>query len=627
MSDETVSPVRPYRIVVHDSGDPGYVNRIMIGTASTGWKRDEWISARYGQIVPVNWSMVQMNSFLDSFNPLRYQVADAQNLIVKEFIDKDFEWCFRGDTIVETQLGGKKIKDIQPNELVRTHLGRYRKVNKVMKRELKQRASTLWIKTEFSTIKCTEEHPFMSFDSDFNTVWVKASVLKEGSYLYYPVNDYPDVLDVGIVFNTNGNGYHNLAGGTRNGTVLDKLPVTRELARFMGLYLAEGHSERDAICLTFNNNEKEYIEFVSKIYRDVFGRDATIRSSWSTQVKLNIRNLATWFKKQFGDNAREKRIPEFVFKWNTINRLEFLRGYLDGDGSYKENRCAYGSASFLLMHDLSFLILGCGLESSPQYELPPQSSVLKTGHVINNSGSYQCSINHKSLEKLFDLLNAKSVPGYLAIPVKAVESHPLAANLIDSAVYNLEVEEDNSYIADCAAVHNCFFLEHDNILPVDGFLRLNRYMEEAKYPVISALYYTKSRPSEPLIFRGRGVGVYKDWKPGDLVWCDGVPTGALLVHRALLKAMWDESPEYLIRGRELTRRVFDSPRYQWFDPETNQVNSVTGTSDLDWCTRVMKGDYFRKSGWTEFADKEFPFVVDTGFFCRHIDNSTGEQFP
>lgn len=167
--------------------------------------------------------------------------------------------------------------------------------------------------------------------------------------------------------------------------------------------------------------------------------------------------------------------------------------------------------------------------------------------------------------------------------------------------------------------------EHDTCPPPDACIRLDRYMSDEKTPVVSGLYYTRSFPSDPLIYRGRGTGTYRDWKMGDEVWCDGVPTGFLLIHTGILRAMWDESPEYAING-QITRRVFDTPRNLWFDPESQQYNAVTGTSDLDWCTRVMEGDYFRKAGWHEYADKEYPFLVDTNIFCRHVDPN-GQSYP
>jgi hypothetical protein len=171
-----------------------------------------------------------------------------------------------------------------------------------------------------------------------------------------------------------------------------------------------------------------------------------------------------------------------------------------------------------------------------------------------------------------------------------------------------------------------FLLEHDVILPPDAFIKLNQYMRDATIPVISGLYYYRSRPSEPLIFRGRGNGAFVDFELGEMVWADGVPTGCLLIHSSILKAMWEESPEYQVIGPRFTRRVFHSPRDIWNDPETGELLQMTGTSDLAWCERVMKDGYFTKAGWPEYEDKEFPFLVDTSIFCKHIDMD-GTQYP
>jgi len=168
-------------------------------------------------------------------------------------------------------------------------------------------------------------------------------------------------------------------------------------------------------------------------------------------------------------------------------------------------------------------------------------------------------------------------------------------------------------------------IEHDVLLPPDAFIRFNQYIREAKVPVVSGLYYSRSRPSEPLVFRGRGVSVYTNWQMGERVWGDGVPTGVLLVHGGLLRAMWSESEEYEIRGQK-TRRVFDTPRALWFDPESNQFNTSQGTSDLDWSTRVMEGGYFAKAGWDAYQNNRWPFLTDTQIFCKHIDPN-GEQYP
>lgn len=175
-----------------------------------------------------------------------------------------------------------------------------------------------------------------------------------------------------------------------------------------------------------------------------------------------------------------------------------------------------------------------------------------------------------------------------------------------------------------------FLLEHDVILPHGALLWLDKYMMRGTVPVASGLYYTRGRPSEPLIYRGRGTRCYLDWEHGDLVWCDGVPTGCLLVHGSIIKAMWEESEEYIIQHpdgrRDVVRRVFDHPREQWYDPESLQYNQQVGTTDLHWCTRVMEEGFFEKAGWPEFGKKKWPFVVDTRIYCRHIDQD-GTQYP
>ncbi len=169
--------------------------------------------------------------------------------------------------------------------------------------------------------------------------------------------------------------------------------------------------------------------------------------------------------------------------------------------------------------------------------------------------------------------------------------------------------------------------EQDNIPLPDAFIRLNQYMLDGTVPVVSGLYFTKSEPPEPILYRGRGNSYYTDWKMGDKVWVDGVPTGFLLINCKVLKAMWDDSPEYMCGGI-MTRRVFECPRKIEVDPTTGATMTSTGTSDLAWCSRVREGDYLTKAGFGDFAKEhpEYPFLCDTGIFLWHIDPN-GRKYP
>ena len=167
--------------------------------------------------------------------------------------------------------------------------------------------------------------------------------------------------------------------------------------------------------------------------------------------------------------------------------------------------------------------------------------------------------------------------------------------------------------------------EEDNILPVDLFVRLDEYMRESKIPIVAGLYFTKSNPPEPMTYRGRGTGSFQDFKLGSKVWCDGIAMGCTLFHGSIIRALWNESPEYIVNG-QVTRRVFDNTPQQFGKPEDGKYAITSGTTDLALCTRIMENDIFRKAGWPEYSKKKYPFLVDTNIFVKHITQA-GVQYP
>ena len=169
------------------------------------------------------------------------------------------------------------------------------------------------------------------------------------------------------------------------------------------------------------------------------------------------------------------------------------------------------------------------------------------------------------------------------------------------------------------------FIDHDVILPPGTFLKLNERMIENKVPIWGGLYFTKSVPSEPLVYRGRGNGYFNKWKLGDEVWVDGLGMGCTLIHNSILKVLWKESEDYQI-GNILVKRVFRTPAETTYDPETNTWNNSVGTEDLEFYKRIIQENVLQRAGWKSIARKKYPFLVDTSLFCRHIDFS-GRQFP
>jgi hypothetical protein len=101
--------------------------------------------------------------------------------------------------------------------------------------------------------------------------------------------------------------------------------------------------------------------------------------------------------------------------------------------------------------------------------------------------------------------------------------------------------------------------------------------------------------------------------------------GCTIIHRSILKVVWDDSEEYMI-GNEKLRKVFETPQKAWFDAQKGQWFTQTGTEDLNFSWKVIEKGYLKKAGWPEYQKKKYPFLIDTSLFCRHIDQN-GIQYP
>ena len=170
-----------------------------------------------------------------------------------------------------------------------------------------------------------------------------------------------------------------------------------------------------------------------------------------------------------------------------------------------------------------------------------------------------------------------------------------------------------------------FFLDHDVLLPPNTLVKLNTYMNSAQYPIVNGLYFTKSKPSEPLIYRGKGTSYFSAWKLGEKVMADGTGLGCTLLHRSILKKIHDESEEYEL-GNIKVRRVFRNPLEHTYDEKSNAWALASGTEDLDFYNRLQTQGIYKKAGWSKFEKMKYPLLIDTSIFCRHISND-GVQFP
>ena len=197
------------------------------------------------------------------------------------------------------------------------------------------------------------------------------------------------------------------------------------------------------------------------------------------------------------------------------------------------------------------------------------------------------------------------------------------------APLGFHVDDAQNLITKTALDTGCewvWLVEDDTIPPPQTALEFQKVIKAGKWPIVSALYRLKGGSGEPLTYRGVATGAWTDWKLGQTIWCDGVPTGCLLIHSSILRVLWAESPEYEIQAngaKVKLRRVFENPRNFEYDPVSGGYQKNIGTSDLAFCHRVIKDGILKKAGWPVVAKKKYPFPVLTNVACGHIERDSG----
>ncbi len=166
-----------------------------------------------------------------------------------------------------------------------------------------------------------------------------------------------------------------------------RLVVNRELAEFLGLFVAKGSILKDLtrVVLSFGSHEKELINYTINLIRQLFGIEPSVVKPHKTAVNICISSKILGFILKYvfkvGSCAKTKRIPPIVFQMGREDREAFLIAYLSGDGyptkvisnvlvhrmRFKDlelERVIFATSSEWLAVDMQYLLSSLGLSYS-----------------------------------------------------------------------------------------------------------------------------------------------------------------------------------------------------------------------------------------------------------------------
>ena len=260
------------------------------------------------------------------------------------------------------------------------------------------------------------------------------------------------------------------------------VPVCPSLARFVGLYLAEGGCHEGRVTFTFNADETKTLAAETlSLARGLFGAEGELVRRASTPNTVMVRfanaNLAAVLKALMPGNVYTKRVPAVFFRADENTRLSLLLGWMDGDGcvTLKKGkkpgnvRITGVTVNPGLARDMTTIAFSCGLKATASRRKARKQS--KASYNIDLVGRKAVSlfpaVAHRADGSRYTVADKAVTPFGYARVVRSVTRRPVEM----LPVFDFEVEEDHSFIASGIVVHNCVGVSTGNAVATLSFVQ------------------------------------------------------------------------------------------------------------------------------------------------------------
>lgn len=238
--------------------------------------------------------------------------------------------------------------------------------------------------------------------------------------------------------------------GVQKSYITRKIEVNEKFAKLLGYYCAEGNplSNNSGIEFSFHSKEIDYHTEVCYLVDKCFGSTTKITKRCNkhvTTVRVCNSLLAQLFVSLVGRGSHNKKVPEIILRSNKKVIQAFLNGYINGDGHSNENIVSITTASESLAKEFQSLLLDQGEICSFRKDTRDLYNC-----TIGSGGKSDWIEKDYRTHKSNKRWNVWKNPDYIFIPVKSVKIYK-----DEQTVYNFDVDDNHSYIANNFAVHNC----------------------------------------------------------------------------------------------------------------------------------------------------------------------------
>ncbi len=263
-------------------------------------------------------------------------------------------------------------------------------------------------------------------------------------------------------------------GSVKPHMVLDDLPslhnpakrrdaeVNGSLARLVGLYLGDGHTSVNRVVWSFGLHEGTLSNFVIDILRSTFGLVATECITHNMRiVTCGSQQLQRWFDTNTGKLAHGKCIPDGWMDADELVIIGLLRGLFESDGSTGDNGCSYASVNWKLAQSVAQMLR---MLQIPATAVPgkvtaafPGRDTMYTTHFYRVQPCDRTAFFDRIMDETSEPTISTAVAEWGDGGAWHTARDHVASNYT-GPVFNLEVADDHSYVANGIAVHNCFLI-------------------------------------------------------------------------------------------------------------------------------------------------------------------------
>jgi len=403
------------------------------------------------------------------WNPFMHRVEILEDIdnnkapdLVEQIADGDFPaksmGCFPAGTQITTQEGLCPIQQIDEGMLVLTHRGTWKKVTELHQRPYSGKLYIIHTPTGDSP--ATGEHPYGVLPQTAVEEYAK----EKGYWRRKPAIQVTlDDIEWRHAQCLNTRDYLVTPFDT---VVKDTLSVDQ--CALLGYYVSEGHivfQHGEPYGVEFNHNKEDaaVTELPALLNRLVpsttcHQRDRT-NSDKAAHTYVYDADLAVFCMKHAGQYARTKRLSQEVMQQGRERQLALLGKWINGDGGKTPTGAFYVcSCNDRLMRQAQTLGFRCGLYGR-HHVITHQPSTL----VSKVTTEYRVEFARRGCNTIAPhtvKVAARTLKGTSTGPFfieGAVVSRITDISVFDfeGAVYNFEVEGDESYVAENHAVHNC----------------------------------------------------------------------------------------------------------------------------------------------------------------------------